>query len=176
MTLKDKIARWYFNKKDDEKGLATRVDYNPDNVTVTIDCVFGNEELFHHYYKHVANDVLTRKHDVVCIKKVIFNNPATIVMWADGTKTVVKAENEEYDPEKGLAMAISKKALGNKGSYYETFKKWLPDAVAEEDERANPYHDAFTELADLAKKVSNTFEQGFRDDLLGEEKEGDNND
>ena len=60
------------------------------------------------------------------IKKVIFNNPATIVMWEDGTKTVVKAEGEDYDPEKGLAMAIAKKAYGNEGNYYNEFKKWLP--------------------------------------------------
>lgn len=58
------------------------------------------------------------------IKKVIFNPPCTIVLWADNTKTVVKAENEDYDPEKGLAMAISKKALGNKGNYFNEFKKW----------------------------------------------------
>ena len=61
------------------------------------------------------------------ITKVIFNDPATIVFWKDGTKTVVKCENETYDPEKGFAMAIAKKVLGNKGNYYETFKKWLPD-------------------------------------------------
>ena len=61
------------------------------------------------------------------IQKVIFNDPATIVIWADGTKTVVKCDCELYDPEKGLAMAISKKALGNKGNYYETFKKWVPE-------------------------------------------------
>lgn len=60
------------------------------------------------------------------IKKVIFNDPATIVYWIDGTKTVVKCGNEDFDPEKGLAMAISKKALGNQGNYYEIFKKWLP--------------------------------------------------
>ena len=65
------------------------------------------------------------------IFKVIFNDPATIVFWNDGTKTVVKAENEEFDPEKGLAMAISKKVLGNKGNYYETFKKWLPEKESE---------------------------------------------
>lgn len=59
------------------------------------------------------------------IKKVIFNDPATIVIWADGTKTVVKTQNgEEYDPEKGLAMAITKKALGNKRDYYHTVKHW----------------------------------------------------
>ena len=60
------------------------------------------------------------------IKKVIFNNPATIVFWSDGSKTVVKSHLDDYDPEKGLAMAIAKKALGNKGNYYKVFKKWLP--------------------------------------------------
>lgn len=48
------------------------------------------------------------------IEKVIFNNPATIVLWNDRTKTVVQCQKgDNYDPEKGLAMAIAKKALGN---------------------------------------------------------------
>ena len=61
-----------------------------------------------------------------CIKKVKFNPPATIVFWTDNTKTVVKCNSEDYDPEKGLAMCICKKVLGDKGNYYEVFKKWLP--------------------------------------------------
>ena len=61
------------------------------------------------------------------IKNVIFNDPATIVFWEDGTKTVVKCQDgDEFDPEKGLVMAIAKKAYGNKGSYYNKMKKWLP--------------------------------------------------
>ena len=61
------------------------------------------------------------------IKNVIFNNPATIVFWSDDTKTVVKAgPNDAFDPEKGLAMAISKKMLGNNYTAYGRFKKWLP--------------------------------------------------
>ena len=59
------------------------------------------------------------------IKDVIFNDPATIVIWADGSKTVVKAENEKFDPEKGLAMAISKRVFGNKHNYYDIFKKYV---------------------------------------------------
>lgn len=60
------------------------------------------------------------------IKDVIFNPPATIVKWADGTKTVVKARGDDaFDPEMGLAMAISKKMYGNNYSYYNVFKKWL---------------------------------------------------
>lgn len=63
------------------------------------------------------------------IKRVIFNGPATIVFWNDGTKTVVKCrEGDTFDPEKGLAMAIAKKALGNENGYYEDIKKWMPKA------------------------------------------------
>lgn len=58
------------------------------------------------------------------IKKVIFNDPATIVIWRDDTKTVVKAVNEPFDPEKGLAMAIAKKAFGNQGNYYNEISRW----------------------------------------------------
>lgn len=71
---------------------------------------------------------------VPSIKKVIFNYPATIVLWSDGSKTVVKCQDGDiYDPEKGLAMAISKKALGNKGNYCNEFKKWLPEDEEEEE-------------------------------------------
>lgn len=67
------------------------------------------------------------------IKKVIFNNPATIVLWNDGTKTVVKCKKgDSYDQEKGLAMAISKKALGNKYNYYDIFKRWCKETVKED--------------------------------------------
>lgn len=60
------------------------------------------------------------------IKNVIFNDPATIVFWADGTKTIVKcSEDDIFDPEKGLAMAICKRALGDK--FRKTFSKWVPE-------------------------------------------------
>lgn len=76
--------------------------------------------------KQIVNSVFGAKR--LDIKKVIFNDPATIVMWADGTKTVVKcSENDIFDPEKGLAMAITKKALGNQGNYHKVIKKWTKD-------------------------------------------------
>lgn len=64
------------------------------------------------------------------IEKVIFNNPATIVLWTDGSKTVVKcSEDELFDPEKGLAMAICKKVLGDQ--FKKTFKEWIPKEYSE---------------------------------------------
>ena len=89
------------------------------------------------------------------IKDVIFNEPATIIIWKDGTKTVVKCqEGEGYDPEKGMAMAISKKALGNKGNYCEVFKKWLPKEEEVNDDRvsSNDLRKAIKHFAKVAKK------------------------
>ena len=60
------------------------------------------------------------------IEKVIFNPPATIIIWDDNTKTIVKAqEDEPYDPEKGMAMCIAKHIYGDCGSYYNVFSEWL---------------------------------------------------
>lgn len=69
------------------------------------------------------------------ITKVIFNPPATVILWADGTKTVVKCgEHDEFDPEKGLVMAITKKLFGNKGNYYNVIKSLLKEADYQYDE------------------------------------------
>ena len=60
------------------------------------------------------------------IKKVIFNDPATIIFWEDGSKTVVKCQpDDKYDKMTGFAMACTKYMFGNEGNYYEVFKKWV---------------------------------------------------
>lgn len=61
----------------------------------------------------------------VSICKVIFNDPATIVFWSDGSKTVVKCGPEDsYDMEKGLATAIVKKMAGNDNRFHKVFKQY----------------------------------------------------
>ena len=67
------------------------------------------------------------------IKDVIFNRPATIVRWGDGTKTVVKCqEGDLYSYEVGLALCFAKKALGNTGNFNDIFKKWIPEGETDE--------------------------------------------
>lgn len=83
------------------------------------------------------------------IKRVIFNNPATIVFWKDGEKTVVRCmdnvevrekvvhgrkkkfmvpmPSENYSKEIGLAMCIVKKAYGNTGAFNDVFKAFIPE-------------------------------------------------
>lgn len=64
----------------------------------------------------------------VKIKEVIFNEPATIVKWSDGTKTVVKCQpGDTFDKYKGLALCIAKRAFGNEGNYNDIFKKWIEE-------------------------------------------------
>lgn len=76
-------------------------------------------------------------------KKVIFNPPATIVIWEDGEKTVVKCmKGDDYDAEKGLALCFMKKACNfYKLSYTKTLqeakdweKKLIPASILEEDD------------------------------------------
>lgn len=48
--------------------------------------------------------------NVPVITRCIINDPAVVVFWSDGTKTVGKCmDNDEFNPEIGLAMAISRK-------------------------------------------------------------------
>ena len=99
------------------------------------------------------------------IKNVIFNDPATIVFWEDGTKTVVKCQDgDEFDPEKGLAMAIAKKAYGNKGSYYNKMKKWLPKEESVDTNRCIFVPKDFTFTVDI-DKLSKSFKKGVSDAL-----------
>lgn len=58
------------------------------------------------------------------IERVIFNGPATIVFWPDGTKTVVKCdENDPWDPEVGILLCIIKKNMFHNDS--RAFNKYL---------------------------------------------------
>lgn len=95
------------------------------------------------------------------IDKVIFNDPATIVFWKDGSKTIAKCgELDIYDPEKGLAMCFAKKLLGNEGNYYNVFKKYLPK---EDDiEQGCPFDEPpiYRQLKEVGDKIYNKITNG----------------
>ena len=57
---------------------------------------------------------------------VIFNNPATIVYWSDGTKTVVKCQpGDTFSAETGLTTAMLKKYMGNDNTFNRVINYWL---------------------------------------------------
>ena len=79
---------------------------------------FGNMDLIGTLYFATVPDCVAPN----AIKKVIFHDPATVIYWSDGTRTVVKVHNEPFDKEKGFCMAIMKKALGDR--YHKFFKEY----------------------------------------------------
>ena len=64
------------------------------------------------------------------ITNVYFNDPVTVVLWDDGTKTIVKCQDGDvYSEEVGLSLCITKKALGNMPNFNNVFRKWVPSKV-----------------------------------------------
>lgn len=65
-----------------------------------------------HGYDWLRNIPYHVTEDEATPKRIVRNGPALVVFWRDGTKTVVKCHDEDFDPEKGLAMALCRKLWG----------------------------------------------------------------
>nr|DAH18825.1 MAG TPA: hypothetical protein [Caudoviricetes sp.] len=119
-----------------------------------------------HWVDRVMEEAAKKKEETTMtaasIKNVIFNPPATIVFWTDGSKTVVKCNaKEEFDPEKGMAMAIAKRCANNSEDFYKEIKKWVEksgykqvdDMKALVKEIKRVYYDPAKEPMDLCAKI-----------------------
>ena len=59
-------------------------------------------------------------------KRIIFNDPATIVFWTDDTKTIVKcSKDEKFSPYFGFLAALAKKIYGNNSAVQRIVGKWI---------------------------------------------------
>ena len=57
------------------------------------------------------------------VKNCYFSDDRTIVLWDDGTKTVVQCQpGDQFDPEKGIFAAIAKRAYGNTGKFNDVMR------------------------------------------------------
>lgn len=102
------------------------------------------------------------------IKRVIYNDPATVVLFDDGTKTVAKAtDGDVYDRNTGLAICLAKKLLGS--GWHEQVYPYL-SAEHEQKRRVKLDKHGYFNLAkyDAFKKVFSDgrlavrFENGFQ--------------
>lgn len=119
------------------------------------------ERMLINYYRYAKE--YTKKNDIVrfgmcsvSIRKVIFNDPATVVLWSDGTKTVVKCGPEDkFDTEKGLAMAIVKKMAGNDNRFHKVFKQYTKKKKKEPGSIGSitDIMSGLTQVADVATKT-----------------------
>ena len=93
-------------------------------------------------------------------KKVIYDETAgvTVVLWMDGTKTIVRAaEGEEHDAYLGYCIALAKKMHGTNSALKRDLEKVL---VVKEDKKLNismPSPPSIKELADKVTEVMQKF-------------------
>lgn len=106
-------------------------------------------------------------------ERVIYNDPATIVFWKDGTKTVVKCmEGDTYDPEVGLAMCVCKKLYGSK--YHKFFRYYAPKKPEVKENKKqksaslDDAYDKFSEMVKEALEKDKSFLEKFASQLFGE--------
>ncbi len=75
---------------------------------------------------------ITFKIETPKVKRIIYNNPATIVFWTDGTKTVVKCmKDQPYSEYYGFLCALGKKIYGSNSALnrlIDSFKEEKEDA------------------------------------------------
>ena len=77
--------------------------------------------------EHLESDA-TYPSNLLEIDKVIFSGPCTIILWKDGIKTISRVQKgDEFDPEKGIAMAIARRVFNNK-TYHYIFNDLLEEA------------------------------------------------
>ena len=79
---------------------------NKDNGSDTIICQMKKKRKF--------AEIGTYEMKNVDVKKIIFSGPKTIVLWNDGTKTIVSMSKDEthFDPEAAFCAAYTKKMFG----------------------------------------------------------------
>lgn len=115
------VSGSYFGNTDGITGVSNRCycinackHYNPDK--------FGNFSV-PGSFAYLDKDKNLKE---VYIKQVIYQNPATIVFWSDGTKTVSKTfAGDEYSPEAGLVLCILKKT--QEKTLKGLFEAWIPE-------------------------------------------------
>lgn len=82
-----------------------------------------------------------RRTDKFTIKKIIFNDPATVIFWDDGTKTVVKAtEGDVFDPYYGFCCAVTKRVFGNMSKVKKLIKRSSTTITDNKKEKKNEDH------------------------------------
>ena len=105
---KSKRYAWfsrYFDKDDMASTiLRAAVDWRLSQYTHAE--FYADNELYH--------VVSSRTHIDLDIDKIIYSGPKTIVLWNDGTKTIVSCgEDDEFDEYAGFCAAFAKKLIGS---------------------------------------------------------------
>lgn len=111
---KEFLENYFIKISNNDISHISYINNGPIEIKANKVSFYGNKP----YYKSAIEQVYKD------IDRVIFNEPATIVFWKSGGKTVVKSHKEHYDREKGLLCAIVKHMFGDDNTYHKIFKNF----------------------------------------------------
>lgn len=95
--------------------------------------------------------------------KIIYNPPATIVFWTDGTKTVVKCSAEdEYNEYYGFLCALGKKMFGTNSHI-----KKIIDGKAERHYPEDEFTKQIEQLRKSMDMIAKSYKLKRRNDICG---------
>lgn len=101
-------------------------------------------------------------------KKVIYDEAAgvTVVLWMDGTKTIVRAaEGEEHDAYLGYCIALAKKMHGTNSALKRDLEKVL---VVKEDKKLDISVSPLPSMKELANKATEVMQKFHDETMKGE--------
>ena len=76
------------------------------------------------------------------IKKVIFIGDRTIILWTNGTKTIVKcSDGDEFDYYSGFCVALAKKIFGSTAKARRFMESKMVDQRSKEEQSFNSRQD-----------------------------------
>lgn len=80
------------------------------------------------FFRNTYHKPTPRITNRLAVDRVIYDGPATIVFWKDGTKTVVKCHGDDVFSERvGLLMCIAKRAYGGNGAFNDVLAEHSAD-------------------------------------------------
>ena len=116
---------FYAPKENDNRTETENTNYYTKllkNLMGAVDKQSRIDNSFGSYYEDDSGNV-------TYIKEVIYNDPAVVVIWNDGTKTVSKCDyGDNFNPEFGLILCVLKKVIGNE-QVAKLLMNWVPDNV-----------------------------------------------
>lgn len=124
------------------------------------------------------------------VKKIIFSGPKTIVLWSDGTKTIVSMSKDElrFDPEAAFCAAYTKKMFGSnskikriieqKSNFEEYTKATIENAETEFDKFMKctcPWLYTEEKPTEVVASIAKAMSEFYKEELAPKENKDDEN-
>lgn len=161
--LYDRICRWGNDMRKRNMPISSE-------MKKILNSIYGRENAMRKGYIYRPSE----ENNSMVPNQIIFNPPATIVFWKDGTKTVVKcAEGEKFDPYTGFCYAFTEHFLGSISHIKKLCQKsstGLPEASESivEEEKCDGPMSSFEKksVAYMRRAICDKFSEGWNIDQI----------